>query len=132
MIKYYYAFGRFLTNCKYKLQIIFRGYPDYAVYGLDDWIADCTKKPLRRLIENKPSGVPGDIADKHKGDIKAAGEEWDEILKKILWSVENKDKEPTLEGYKYRKAWYNAYSKHQKRQQEGFVLLGKHLSSLWD
>ena len=132
MIKYYYAFGRFLTNCKYKLQIIFRGYPDWAVYGLDDWIAECAKKPLKRLIKNKPFGVPGDIADKHKGDIKAAGKEWDNILKSILWSLENKDDEPCISDYKYRKAWGKAYRKHLDRQQEGFVLLGKHLRSLWD
>lgn len=81
-------------------------------------------------------------------------EKWKEILDKIIWSMENFDKEPdpiyppnyddrmvvtavteygtSFNNVDERKIDWTPVHNHEKRVQEGFELFGKHFRSLWD
>ncbi len=85
---------------------------------------------------------------------KDAHKKWEEILDKIIWSMENHDKEPdpiyppnyshkqiitnlsdtgtTYKNLDNRPIDFTPQYNHYKRTQEGFDLFGKHFRSLWD
>ena len=85
---------------------------------------------------------------------KDAHKKWEEILDKIIWSMENHDKEPdpiyppnyshkqmitnlsdagtTYKNLDNRPIDFTPQYNHYKRTQEGFDLFGKHFRDLWD
>lgn len=87
----------------------------------------------------------------HPGDI--TFEEWQSIVDKIIWSMENHDNAPDpikpddyVSGMKVvdirngRPLWssiddrldFTPLEEHEKRVQEGFELFGKYFRHLWD
>ena len=86
--------------------------------------------------------------------VKTGSQRWEEILDKIIWSMENHDNEPDPiypPGYDHRQivtsvnersTGYDVMDKrpidwtpcveHNKRVQEGFELFGKYFLNLWD
>jgi hypothetical protein len=85
---------------------------------------------------------------------KDAHKKWEEILDKIIWSMENHDKEPdpiyppnyshkqiitdlsdsgtSYESLDKRAIDFSPVYEHEKRVQEGFELFGQHFRNLWD
>lgn len=87
-------------------------------------------------------------------DVDDSHQKWEKVLDKIIWSMENHDKEPDViyppnyiskqiitkideMGVVYapvddRPFDYSPLDEHGKRVQEGFELFGKHFRDIWD
>lgn len=100
----------FQYEVKYFFQRLFRGYDDQAIWNLNIYIARKMTKPLKKL-RTRHYGYPCELND----------DKWNEILDKIIYSVEEVARD---DGY--------LLSEDYKKIQEGFELLGKYFTSLWD
>jgi len=168
---YLYPRWRFNDFC-YSLrkigQTIRDGFPSEESF---DFYSHCSKWSLPRLKQLKKTkyGVPTEFSnDFDNRDFtgqkyfsfyenlphKTSTEKWDEILDKIIWSMENHDKEPdpiyplnydhrqivvevndnyvSYSSADERKVDFTPVFEHTKRVDEGFELFGKHFRNLWD
>lgn len=118
-----------LYRCKviYPLQVLFRGYSNREQWDFGYAAIEWMLPRIKAYRASKRHGVP---SKKDKKQTWFTEEEWNEVLDKIIWSMENIDTDP---GFfidaKYQKKVAVA---HQKKLDEGFQLLGKYLTSMWD
>jgi hypothetical protein len=113
---------------KWKWQTLTKGYCDCDLWGLDHFIVEKIRAPLKEFIryqEERGHGVPTDFANDSAG--------WLAVLKKIEFAFD----ESYAEEHDYR-IWYGEGMTHEqvmeryKKVQEGFELFGKYFSDLWD
>ena len=88
------------------------------LYSLDWYLAKKIIKPLRAFSAADKAGYPADLK---------SGEEWDKILKEMVWAFEYFMSDDGLDLNLTPKE----YIKYAKRQQKGFELFGKYFRSLW-
>jgi len=127
-----------LPRLKY-LRKNLHGHPCNMMSEMDDQMA--TRQLFFGFVENVPVN-------------KTAHEKWEEILDKIIWSMEHEDDdvepiyppnydlrqrviEITDRGVKFepmddRKSDWEPVWEHERRVQEGYELFGKHFLGLWD
>ena len=107
-----------LDDIKWFFQRLFRGYSDNETWNIDITVCQYMLPRLKALLDRRSDPR---TCISHPGELKSPME-WDKILNKILFSVEmtandNKD-EPT------RQQTYLIL--------EGFELMGKYFTHLWD
>jgi len=99
---------------KFRWQKLVRGWDDSDTWNLDHTIAKFVLPRLKRLKEVQNGYVP------------RLGEEgWDEVLDKIIFSMELVVKEWDFETTTEEER------EHWKKAQEGFELFGKYFRDLW-
>jgi hypothetical protein len=119
---------RLLDRLKYFFEKLFRGYSDYDLIDCNKLIARKVLPPLKAWVKSKRYGYPQGLKSK---------EEWDAILQKILWSLEelatekhenevlyDEDMDPDTQFEKTMAIWDDT--------QEGLELFGKYLGAMWD
>ena len=137
-----------------------------------DFHSHCAKWSLPRLkqMRNNLNGYPISFMEeaddlnttnqlyfdfiKDVSVVKTGSQRWEEVLDKIIWSMENHDNEPDPiypENYDHRQLVVSAdehsigykpaderridwtpCEEHNKRVQEGFDLFGRYFLTLWD
>ena len=118
---------RLLDRIKYFFQRVFRGYSDYDLIDCNKLIARKILPPLKAWVKSERNGYPLQLKSK---------EEWDAILEKIVWSLEelatekhedeifNSETDLDTRSGKLMETWDN--------MQEGLDLFGKYLSAMWE
>jgi hypothetical protein len=115
-------------DIKIKWQEIFRGYSDSDVWNLGSFIVRKTYIPLKRFVKNYEEhgmSLPVEFAS----DPGA----WLMILKKIefafdsVWEDENE-----MENRFTRGMTAEQLKEHNLKVEEGLILFGKYIRSLWD
>lgn len=118
---------RLLDRIKYFFQRVFRGYSDYDLIDCNKLIARKILPPLKAWVKSERNGYPATLNSK---------EEWDTILEKIVWSLEelvtekhedeifNSETDLDTRSGKLMETWDN--------MQEGLDLFGKYLSAMWE
>ncbi len=100
---------------KLRTQIKERGFDDSECWNLDHTIVQFALPRIKRLKEIT-NGYPSDLTE----------EAWDEVLDKMIWSMEALIKDDTLDFFDLLDPAYS------QRFQEGFTLFGKYFCNLWD
>jgi hypothetical protein len=134
-----------MNKIKWFFQKLIRGYSDCDLWNLHDIIIKFILPRLKAFRNMKRYGYPSDLKN---------GKEWNIILDKIIWSLENYDDLSVFDKYskkeieelkkKYKEdstefmlesiGKYNKEKteKNEKRFNEGWELFNKHFFGLWD
>ncbi len=131
----------YLRYVKWPLQRLFRGHSDCDLWGLSTRIAEFSLRHIKAFRKTKLHGYPSTLD---------SPEQWEEILDKIIFALENTIDEYC--GYKKfeikageydikdgqfitlqeRKWDEEGYKEHLKKVEEGIELFGKYWRDLWD
>ena len=120
--------GDMWREAKWGFQRMFRGYDETAGWGLDSYITDISLPVLKKMRKeaNGYPVVPG-FEEKTSEEQQA---EWNRILDLMIRSFTLlKEEDNDYEIHLHSKEWYE---ENNRSIQEGLILFGTHLRSLWD
>jgi hypothetical protein len=119
-------------NVKWFFQRVFRGYSDIDMADFCQFLCKKMLPYVKAWVALDRNGYPTDIE---------TPEEWEEVLGKILWSLEesanwNKTEDKLFEKMRERGDTFadldgGEIMEYWKRYQEGMELFGKYLPAMW-
>ena len=125
----YYAIERFILDYKHYpvriknfFQRVFRGYDDRIYWDLGNHFAEYMLPKIKYFKKMEKNGYPAGLSEK----------EWDDIIDKIIWSLERVVNDDVVSYKNCRLRPKKTWMPRIKKQQEGLKLLGEYLTSLWD
>ena len=116
---------------KWFFQRLFRGYSDYDLIDYGEFACQKLLPSLKAWVAHERHGYPSSFKDM---------EEWNEVLGKILWAVEetatNKHEHDLYENWEKDGLTEDERREHIQsiwdRTEEGMKLLGEYLPAMWD
>ena len=113
---------------KWKWQTLTKGYCDCDLWGLDHFIVDKVRAPLKEFIryqEEKGHSLPNEFGNDPAG--------WLVVLKKIEFSFDYMWKDDhDMDSWSKEGKTHEEVMAESKKVQEGFELFGRYFVDLWD